>query len=171
MRWIRIGSRQRLLVAERRAVYTVDICTHLLKFLLEEKLIRDINSFVVYANRIGATLRDLTGPISSTSCVCFARQKVMIMLAHKQSRLVDGIRRRGSAVVVDDRQRGAAVSAHAAAVRGVAQADRQRLVAFSIAVFIDQHRERLAGLARAERQGTRGQRVVRPLQGTGVASC
>src|SRR5438552_14802875 len=114
----------------------------------------------------GSAVVDGAGPAGKAERVRLAAQKVYVLLAHKEVRVVDWIQA-GDRFVVGNGYSRRRLRAERRAARAV-ETDGESLVTFGVRVIDDGDRERLRNLARGKRHGADGVLVITARRGCAI---
>ena len=153
------GGRRADGVAVTGLIHSFHQITRLLKFNRQEVSRRNINALHVDALWVRAARSDLVRPKVPAARIRIAAEKIVVVFLHIESRLIDGIRRRGRCVVVGDGNHRRVRGAQGCSDR-IAQGHEKELVSFDVRIVNNQHIKRLARLAGGEVQRAEGDDVV-----------
>src|SRR6185369_11007900 len=154
---------------EGRALNSLGVAASLLKFDRQEEGRRGFNSFRLEASDVGAARSYVVGPESEPGSVCFAAEKVEIMLPHKEPGIINWIGGAGH-IVIGNRDCDCGWRTDRAAPRWIRKSDLERLWSFDVDVVTDQNLDVLRRFARAELNCAVTKRVIGFLFG-GAISC
>src|ERR1700674_1107563 len=118
------------------------------------------------AGMISRAVVDGRGPAGESERVRFAAQKVYVLLAHKEVRVIDWIRAVGRLVIrygYCRRVRGTEGSA-----AWTAETDRETFIALSVRVVHYRHRKRFESFTRGERHGAERVDVIATRRGDAI---